>query len=77
MVENSRKLVVGPRIITQSKANPLYLFEGSEWSDDNDSSSCFESLLLSDSSAFSPGYKSMVSEDLNLYDAECICQLPT
>jgi hypothetical protein len=44
-----------------------------EWSRDD---SEFESLTLSESDDSSSGYKSMIPEDLDLYEDGCVCQFP-
>ena len=47
------------------------VFGGPKWPKDNTSD--FESDSLLGSPILSSGYESIISEDLDLYEAECIC----
>jgi hypothetical protein len=59
---------------TRSRTIQQSLFHGPAWPRDNTSD--FESDSPPGSSLFSSGYESIISEDLDLYDAGCVCYSP-
>jgi hypothetical protein len=59
---------------TRSNMTELGLFDGPAWPRDN--SSDFECDSPPDSPVFSSGYESIISGDLDLYEARCVCRLP-
>ena len=58
---------------TKTKARQLGLFEGHPWPNNNTSD--FEYNSPPSSPTLSSGYESIISEDLDLYDPRCVCQL--